>query len=78
MQGYAMIAKSGSPLDGGHGPVRYIAIYKDKLVYILPARAARTRNSIPQHDRIFLSTAQTLRALSRANSRSPNRLGFAS
>ncbi|HZF26350.1 MAG TPA: M48 family metalloprotease [Steroidobacteraceae bacterium] len=63
MQGYAMIAKSGSPLDGGHGPVRYIAIYKDKLVYIFACASRSNPNSIPQHDRIFLSTAQTLRAL---------------
>jgi predicted Zn-dependent protease len=63
MQGYAVIAKSGSPLDGGHGPVRYIAIYKDKLVYIFACASRSNPNAIPEHDRIFLSTAQTLRSL---------------
>jgi predicted Zn-dependent protease len=63
MEGYAMIAKSGSPLDGGRGPVRYIAVYKDKLVYIFAASSRSSQDSIPQHDHIFLSTVQTLRAL---------------
>jgi predicted Zn-dependent protease len=63
MEGYMMIAKSGSPLDGGRGPVRYMAVYKDKLVYIFAASSRSSQNSIPEHDRIFISTAQTLRAL---------------
>ncbi len=63
MEGYAMIAKSGSPLDGGSGPVRYIAVYKDKLVYIFACASRSSQNSIPQHDRIFISTVQTLRSL---------------
>ncbi|HKE45877.1 MAG TPA: M48 family metalloprotease [Steroidobacteraceae bacterium] len=63
LQGYAVIAKSGSPLDGGHSPVRVIAIYKDKLVYIFKGASRSNPNAIPEHDRIFLSTAQTLRAL---------------
>ena len=63
MEGYAMIAKSGSPLDGGNGPVRYIAVYKDKLVYLFAGASRSSQNSIPQHDRIFISTVQTLRSL---------------
>ena len=43
--------------------MRYIAVYKDKLVYIFACASRSSQNSIPQHDRIFISTVQTLRSL---------------
>jgi predicted Zn-dependent protease len=63
MEGYAIIARSGSPLDRGAGPVRYAAVYRDKLVYVFAAASRSSQASIPAHDRVFLSTFQTLRPL---------------
>jgi predicted Zn-dependent protease len=63
MEGYSLIARSGSPLDGGKGPVRYAAVYRDKLVFIFAASSRSSQESIPAHDRVFLSTFQTLRSL---------------
>ena len=62
-EGYAMIARSGSPLDRGAGPVRYAAVYRDKLVYVFAAASRSSQDAIPAHDRVFLSTFQTLRPL---------------
>ncbi len=63
MEGYSMVARSGSPLDGGRGPVRYAAVYRDKLVFVFAAASRSSQDSIPAHDRVFLSTFQTLRSL---------------
>ncbi len=63
MEGYAMIARSGSPIDGGRGPVRYAAVYRDKLVFVFAAASRSSQDSTPAHDRVFLSTFQTLRPL---------------
>ncbi len=62
-EGYAAIAASGSPLDQGAGPVRYVAIYRDKSVYMFAAASRSSHNGVPAADRIFLSTVQTLRGL---------------
>lgn len=63
MQGYSMIARSGSPLDRGAGPVRYAAVYRDKQVFVFAAASRSSQDSMPAHDRIYLSTFQTLRPL---------------
>lgn len=63
MQGYALIARSGSPLDGGRGPVRYIALYRDKRVFVIAGASRSSQSGVPAADRIFMSTAQTLRGL---------------
>lgn len=63
MKGYTVVTKSGSPLDGGAGPVRYIALYRDKQVYVFACASRSSQNELPSADRIFLSSAGTLRAL---------------
>ena len=63
MEGYSLISRTGSPIDGGKGPVRYAAVYRDKLVFIFAASSRSSQESIPAHDRVFLSTFQTLRSL---------------
>jgi predicted Zn-dependent protease len=63
MDGYTALARSGSPLDGGAGPVRYAVLYRDKLVYIFAAASRSSLDGVPAADRIFLSTIQTLRGL---------------
>lgn len=63
MDGYTLVARSGSPLDQGRGPVRYAALYRDKLVYVFAAASRSSQNGVPAADRIFMSTVQTLRGL---------------
>jgi predicted Zn-dependent protease len=63
MQGYALLTKQGSPLDNGTGPVRYAAVYRDRSVFIFAAASRSSVNGLPAGDRVFLSTAQTLRNL---------------
>ena len=63
MQGYTVVTKGGSPLDGGSGPVRYTALYRGTTVYVISAASRSSQNGLPMQDRIFLSTAQTLREL---------------
>ena len=61
MKGYTVVTRNGSPLDGGAGPVRYVALYHDKTAYIFASASRSSQKGLPAHDRIFLSTAQTLR-----------------
>jgi len=63
MQGYTYVTRNGSPLDGGSGPVRYVTFFRDKTAYIFASASRSSQNGVPVHDRIFLSTAQTLRSL---------------
>jgi predicted Zn-dependent protease len=63
MKGYTVVTKSGSPLDGGSGPVRYVALYRDKSVYVFACASRSSQDGVPAGDRIFLSMAQTLRPL---------------
>jgi predicted Zn-dependent protease len=63
MEGYTLVSRSGSPLDQGQGPVRYVAFYRGNLVYLFAAASRSSQGGIPSADRIFLSTAQTLRGL---------------
>lgn len=63
MKGYTVVTKSGSPLDGGSGPVRYVALFRDKSVYVLACASLSSQDGLPVGDRIFLSMAQTIRPL---------------
>jgi predicted Zn-dependent protease len=63
MQAYTAVTRNGSPLDGGAGPVRYTVIYKDKLAFVFAGASRSSSNGLPSQDRIFVSTAQTLRNL---------------
>lgn len=63
LQGYTYVTRNGSPLDGGKGPVRYVALYRDNTAYVFASASRSSQNGVPVHDRIFLSTAQTLRSL---------------
>jgi predicted Zn-dependent protease len=57
------VTRNGSPLDGGSGPVRYIAFYRDKLVYVFACASRSSQNDLPADDRVFMSSVQTLRSL---------------
>lgn len=60
---YTLVARDGSPFDEGAGPVRYVAIYKDKSVYIFAGSSRSSSKMVPAADRIIVSVAETFRKL---------------
>jgi len=64
MEGYTFITRSGSPLDGGLGPVRWAVLYRDKSAYLIGgASRSASPEGLPADDGLFMSSIQTLRAL---------------
>jgi len=63
MEGYALITRTGSPLDGGQGPVRWAVLYRDKSAFVFGAASRASSMSTPADDGIFMSTFQTVRSL---------------
>jgi predicted Zn-dependent protease len=63
MQAYTAITRNGSPLDRGAGPVRYVVVFRDKLAFVIAGASRSSSGGVPAQDRVFLSTAQTLRQL---------------
>src|SRR4051812_1105132 len=35
MEGYSLVTRNGSPLDGGEGPVRWAVLYRDKSAFVM-------------------------------------------
>ena len=63
MEGYALITRSGSPLDGGEGPVRWAALYRDKSVFLIAGASRSSAQGAPLDDGLFMGSVQTLRHL---------------
>ena len=63
MDGYAAIATTGSPLDNGAGPVRWIVLYRGGSAYLFAGASKSSRGTIPEADGLFKSVAQTMRSL---------------
>ena len=63
LEGYALITRSGSPLDGGEGPVRWAALYRDKSVFLIGGASRSSSNGAPIDDGIFMGSIQTMRHL---------------
>lgn len=63
MEGYSLLTRSGSPLDGGEGPVRWAALYRDKSVFLIGGASRSSINGAPIDDGIFMGSIQTLRHL---------------
>jgi predicted Zn-dependent protease len=63
MEGYTLITRSGSPLDGGDGPVRWAALYRNKSVFLIGGASRSSANGAPIDDGIFMSSIQTMRHL---------------
>lgn len=63
MDGYAVLTRGGSPLDGGQGPVRWVALYRDKQVYVFGGASRSAIDARPEADRVIMSVVQTLRPL---------------
>jgi predicted Zn-dependent protease len=63
MEGYALITRSGSPLDNGSGPVRWIVFYRDKSAFVFAGASRSASGTTPEADRLFFSVAETMRGL---------------
>jgi predicted Zn-dependent protease len=63
LEGYALITRTGSPLDGGAGPVRWVVLYRDGSAFLIGATSRSSALGIPVDDGIFMGCIHTLRHL---------------
>ena len=63
MEGYTVVTRRGSPLDGGEGPVRWAVLYRDKTAFLFGGASRSGTAGLPADDGLFTSTIQTLRSL---------------
>jgi predicted Zn-dependent protease len=63
MEGYAVVSRAGSPLDGGEGPVRWGVLYREKSAFVFGGASRSVGSGVPADDGVFLSSIQTLRKL---------------
>jgi predicted Zn-dependent protease len=63
MEGYSVVTRSGSPLDGGAGPVRWAVLYRGNNAYVFGAASRSASGGIPADDGLYMSVIQTMRDL---------------
>jgi predicted Zn-dependent protease len=63
MEGYTVITRNGSPLDGGEGPVRWAVLYRGKSAFVMGGASRSGGAGLPADDGLFQSSFQTLRSL---------------
>jgi predicted Zn-dependent protease len=63
LEGYTLITRSGSPLDGGDGPVRWAVLYRDKSAFLIGGASRSSASGVPIDDGIFMGSIQTMRHL---------------
>jgi predicted Zn-dependent protease len=63
MEGYSVLTRNGSPLDGGEGPVRWAVLYRDKSAFVMGGASRSGTAGLPADDGLFQSSFQTLRPL---------------
>jgi predicted Zn-dependent protease len=63
MEGYTLITRSGSPLDGGDGPVRWAVLYRGKSAFLIGGASRSSASGVPIDDGIFMGSIQTMRHL---------------
>ena len=63
MEGYTVVTRRGSPLDGGEGPVRWAVLYRDKTAFLFGGASRSGTAGLPADDGLFLSSIQTMRNL---------------
>jgi len=63
MEGYSLLTTTGSPLDGGAGPVRWTVLYRGKSAYVFAGASKSSRDGRPEADGLFRSVMQTMRDL---------------
>ena len=62
-EGYMIVARTGSPIDRGLGPVRWAVIYRGQSAFIFAGASRSALDGVPEVDGLIKSTAQTLRGL---------------
>jgi predicted Zn-dependent protease len=62
-EGYTVLTRNGSPLDGGTGPVRWSVVYHNQSAYVFAGASRSSSRGVPEADGLITSVAQTLRAL---------------
>jgi predicted Zn-dependent protease len=62
-EGYTIVARSGSPIDNGLGPVRWVVIYRGQSAFIFAGASRSALDGVPEVDGLIKSTALTLRGL---------------
>jgi predicted Zn-dependent protease len=61
MEGYAVVTRSGSPLDGGEGPVRWAVLYRGTQAFVIGAASRSSEGGAPLDDGVFMSSIETMR-----------------
>jgi predicted Zn-dependent protease len=63
MEGYTLVTRRGSPLDGGEGPVRWAVLYRGKTTFLIGGASRSGNGNLPADDGLFLSCVETIRDL---------------
>ena len=63
MEGYALVTRTGSPLDGGAGPVRWAVLYRGTQAFLFGAASRSSEDGMPLDDGVFMSSIATLREM---------------
>ncbi len=63
MDGYAVVSRRGSPLDGGEGPVRVAVLFRGKQTFLIQGASRSGNGNLPADDGLFMSSLQTMRDL---------------
>jgi len=61
MEGYALITRSGSPLDAGEGPVRWAVLYRGTQAFMIAGASRSSESGAPLDDGVFMSSIETMR-----------------
>jgi predicted Zn-dependent protease len=62
-EGYTVVARSGSPIDQGLGPVRWVVMYRGQSAFLFAGASRSALDGVPEVDGLIKSTALTLRGL---------------
>ena len=62
-EGYTVVTRSGSPIDNGLGPVRWVVMYRGQSAFIFAGASRSALDGVPEVDGLIKSTALTLRGL---------------
>jgi predicted Zn-dependent protease len=63
MDGYTLVVRHQSPLDGGEGPVRVAVLFRGKATFLIQGASRSGNGNVPADDGIFMSSLQTMRDL---------------
>ena len=63
MDGYTVVVRHQSPLDGGEGPVRVAVLFRGKQTFLIQGASRSSDGKVPADDGLFMSSLQTMRDL---------------